>query len=184
MNCDTRIMVSKWYKSIERTWLHRLKHYVVHDILHVDDTPHRIALGIALGFFVALTPTIPFQMILTFSVCWLFKANKVVGLPIVWVTNPATVIPIFAPMYLLGCWVLGLSPTDIDFRILVQSHDSLTAYAEATFGMFGDIFWPLWVGSFIVAAVVGILSYFFSRQAIKSYRKMRPSSSHSQSLKS
>ena len=39
--------------------------FFIYRVLHVDDTPHRIALGVAVGIFVAWTPTVGLHMILT-----------------------------------------------------------------------------------------------------------------------
>ena len=36
----------------------RLKQIVFHNILHLDDTPHRIAWGVFLGAMIAFTPTL------------------------------------------------------------------------------------------------------------------------------
>ena len=51
----------------------RLKTFFIYRVLHVDDTPHRIALGVAAGIFIAWTPTIGFQMLLTIllAIAWL-----------------------------------------------------------------------------------------------------------------
>jgi len=53
--------MSRWFVG------KRLKRFLVHNVLHVDDTPHRIALGVAIAIFVTWTPTIGFQMLLTIA---------------------------------------------------------------------------------------------------------------------
>src|SRR6056297_631558 len=47
-----------------QSWKARLKHLLVHNILHLDDTPHRIAWGVFWGFFIGATPTIGIQVLL------------------------------------------------------------------------------------------------------------------------
>ena len=47
-----------------RKIIRQIEHFIVYRILHADDTPHRLALGIALGVFVAWTPTVGLQMVL------------------------------------------------------------------------------------------------------------------------
>ena len=74
----------------------RVRHFVLHDILHADDPPHRLALGVAIGMFVTFTPTVGLQMVLVGVLAWLLRANKLVGLPVVWLSNPATVVPIYS----------------------------------------------------------------------------------------
>ena len=47
-----------------RMALWQTERFIKYRVLHVDDTPHRIALGVALGFFVTWTPTIGVQIVL------------------------------------------------------------------------------------------------------------------------
>ena len=56
--------------------IRRLRRFFIYRVLHVDDTPHRIALGIAVGIFITWTPTIGMQMILTVLISALVGANK------------------------------------------------------------------------------------------------------------
>ena len=71
------------------------RRFIVHRVLHADDTPHRIALGVAAGLFIGLTPTVGFQMVLAVALAAALRANKVVCIPMVWITNPFTIIPIY-----------------------------------------------------------------------------------------
>ena len=83
------------------------RRFVFHNMLHCDDPPHRIALGVAIGMFFTLTPFIGVQMVLVVGAAWLLRANKVVGIPLVWISNPATFVPIFYPCYVIGRTLLG-----------------------------------------------------------------------------
>jgi len=85
----------------------RIEKFFIYRVLHVDDTPHRIALGVAVGIFVTWTPTIGFQMILTVLLSWLLGANKLVGVPFVWISNPVTLPPIYGPNCYVGSLILG-----------------------------------------------------------------------------
>lgn len=147
-----------------------MKTFILKEVINVDDTPHRIALGCAIGMFVAFTPTIPFQMALTIFFSWIFKANKVVGLPAVWITNPATVIPIYFPQYVLGCLITGVAIDKVDFSILTQKHENTMAMARSAWVLMQDIFWPLWVGSLVVSTIVGIASYYLTIWAVRKFR--------------
>lgn len=161
-------------QSSDKSWLKeklgQLKTFLLKEVIHVDDTPHRIGLGCAIGIFVAFTPTIPFQMVLTIFLSWIFRANKVVGLPAVWITNPATVIPIYLPQYALGCLILGIPVDNVDFSVLTADYGSTMAYANAAWDLMADIFWPLWVGSTIVSTIFGIVTYYVTIWAVRKYR--------------
>ena len=67
-----------------RYLIKRFRRWFIYRVLHVDDTPHRIALGVAVGIFVTWTPTIGLQMLLCILISALVGANKFVGLPFVW----------------------------------------------------------------------------------------------------
>ena len=75
----------------------KIKRFFIYRVLGLNDTPHRIALGLAIGIFVTWTPTIGFQMVLTVVLSTLFRANKFVGVPFVWISNPLTVVAIYGP---------------------------------------------------------------------------------------
>ena len=49
--------------NLRDTW-RRLKQIVLHNILHLDDTPHRIAWGVFIGAMIAFTPTLGLQIVL------------------------------------------------------------------------------------------------------------------------
>ena len=61
----------------------RIIFFVVHHILHTDDRPSRIARGVAIGMFIAWLPLIGLQMLLVLGLSFIFRANKVAGLPVV-----------------------------------------------------------------------------------------------------
>lgn len=164
----------------------RVKHYwkltrdfCVYRILHADDPPHRLALGIAIGIFVTFLPLIGIQMVVSILLAWLCRANKVVGVPLVWISNPFTMVPIYYPCYMLGCKLLGKASDQ--WQEVYPNFMAMLSDAEATWGQIFHFFWtnllgfiaPLFLGSFVVASVLGILSYYISLYAIRSYRLSR-----------
>jgi hypothetical protein len=143
-------------------------------VLSLKDTPHRIALGIAIAIFVTWTPTMGLQMIITFALCCLLKANKLVGLPFVWLSNPFTVLPIYGPNLLVGQWILGHKIGDFStlyeaMKLTGTWWSKITAWWSAI----GPIFWELWVGSIVVGLILGIMTYFSMYQLIVIYRRKR-----------
>ena len=48
--------------------------------------------AVAVAMFITFTPTVGLQMILSVFFAWLLRANKAVGIPIVWISNPATTL--------------------------------------------------------------------------------------------
>lgn len=168
-----------------RLYSRRTKRYVLHKILHADDPPHKLALGIALGMFVTFTPTVGFQMVLVFCIAWLLRANKAVGVPLVWLSNPVTIPPIFWFNYAVGAVVMRSDLKGIDWFEEVRTHaEAAAAGADwwlagwwARASVYGselmEIFVELWVGSLIVACVLGVLTYFPCYYGICWYRMKR-----------
>lgn len=157
--------------------LKRIRLFFVYRVLHVDDTPHRIALGVAIGLFVAWTPTMGLQMVLTVLLSALLGANKLVGVPFVWLSNPAT-FWIYIPNFLVGKWLLGSRCPTPDFYAAMQVRGSwwlelwlnrIIAWWEATWQAFG----PLWLGSIVVGLLLGGITYFAIRYTVVAYRTHR-----------
>ncbi|MDY6851378.1 MAG: DUF2062 domain-containing protein [Thermodesulfobacteriota bacterium] len=67
-------------------------------LILLPDTPHRVSLGLAVGVFVGLTPTVPFQTILAVPISRLVRGSMIAAAIGVWITNPLT-IPLFYPAF-------------------------------------------------------------------------------------
>jgi len=151
----------------------KIKNFFIYRVLHVDDTPHRIALGVGIGMFITWTPTIGLQMILVVALSWLLGANKLVGVPFVWISNPFTLVPIYYPNYLIGRVILSSNCPDPDFIKAASAGGSVLNRMKVWWAETYNVLAPLWLGSMIVALVIGILSYGLIYYAVIKYRKIR-----------
>jgi|GEM_PF-623214 len=179
----------------------KLNHIFTHKILHVDDTPKRLALGISLGVFVAWTPTMGFHMFLAILIARMIGANAAITMPVVWITNPITFIPIYYGNYRVGEMVLALfgdRPTVnnelilkklsvlqggqeglSDLGLIERTHYIISQMATKSYwhGVI-DLFWAvgldLWVGSLIMGITLAVISYFSSYHVIVWYRHHTP----------
>ena len=83
------------------------------------EKPHEISLGIAIGVFIGITPTIPFHMVLAVFLALLLRASKLAAILGVWVANPLTIPIFYYASYRLGRFVLGMPemtmPTEYSF---------------------------------------------------------------------
>lgn len=70
---------------------------------------HRRALarGVAVGLFVALTPTFGFQTALMVAGCVLLRGNFPAAFLVSWVSNPITVAPLYFAFNVLGEAIFG-----------------------------------------------------------------------------
>jgi len=165
-----------------RMLTNKVRRVFFHTILHVDDRPQRIALGAAIGMFVAWTPTVGAQMLLALALATLLCANKAVALPIVWLTNPLTVVPIywfnykFGNIFLTGSWtgdpavrgkIGDLARLTLGMEIFTRS------YWSSLLALLVDIGWPLWIGSIITGAFIAVGTYLTINWSIVRYRSAR-----------
>ena len=161
------------YRALYR----RIRFFVVHRILHTDDTPSRIARGVAIGMFIAWLPLIGLQTLLVLGLSFIFRANKVAGLPLVWISNPFTLGPVYYPSYLLGSVMLRLEPVNmasLESRFAeISSLSWSLQLRECVDLLFGGIFWPTFMGSLVVGTVMGVGAYFLTARAVKRHRQHR-----------
>lgn len=179
-------------------WLHRLsprlRQFIVHNILHLDDSPHRIALGVFLGFVVGATPLVGVQTILYLALATVLRANRVSGIGPVWITNPLTIVPIYYANWRIGVLLLtGSFGASAETRVAIER---LVAGAPgqdlgwlerlwsaefwaAAWELLLSIGAELWVGSLFVGVVTGLLGYWLTLRAVISYRaRRRAAASH------
>ena len=144
------------------SWLCRTPRTLMRQILALDDTDHSKALGVAIGMFVGMTPTVGIQMIIVLVIAVLtsrlFQFNRVAALLTVYISNPLTMLPIYWLDYKVGTWFIDGSATREQFAKILQ-YDSFAAWWQTILGLFVTIGAPLIVGSLVVATFCGVLTY-------------------------
>ncbi len=165
---------------------------VVHNVLRLDDTPNRIALGVFLGFVVGATPTIGLQMVIYFALVAVLPANKVSGILPIWLSNPITAVPLYYSNWKIGEFVItgdfetspeskaaivklikGAPGQNMSFLERMLSADFWTAAWDALLNMGAS----LWVGSLLVGFIAGALGYIASYKGVIAYRERQKDSS-------
>lgn len=169
---------------MRRLWP-RIRYLISHYILHLDDTPHRIALGVFLGCFIGSTPTIGIQVLLYFACVAVIPANKLSGLPPIWITNPLTAVPFFYMNWRLGGFLLTgrLETSSESKEAIARLVDGPPGQDKAFLErMFDAEFWyaavdllrsigvELWVGSIVVGLLTGVIGYWATYYGIVAYR--------------
>lgn len=161
-------------------YLRRVRRLLIHNILHADDTPHAIARGVGIAMLVAFLPLVGFQTAIAIGLAALARANKAVCIPIVWITNPVTVVPIYGGCLALGRMLLAspITETDADALARIQQHGESVRPFEWQF--WRDIFHylaglgvELWVGCFIVGLFFAVVSYVVTVRGVVLYRERR-----------
>ncbi len=127
--------------------------------MSINDTPHSVAFGSAIGMFFGFTPLFGVKTLLSIIVAWVFKSNKIAAA--ITVTLHDLILPA-APVILLweykmGMWALhGVLPRGPKFRAM-----RLRDYMEWT--TFFTVGQPMLIGSLFFALPSAAIVYFLVR---------------------
>ncbi|HEU0222394.1 MAG TPA: DUF2062 domain-containing protein, partial [Paracoccaceae bacterium] len=125
-----------WKGFLPRKGWRRGFEYLGHRVKRLPDTPHRIALGFALGALVSFSPFFGFHFLYAALLAWIFRGNIIAGLIGTVVGNPFTFPAIAAGSLGLGRWILGGRQSAMDFKEIAH------AFGEAFGGLWQTVrFW-------------------------------------------
>lgn len=151
------------YRSVIK-WLVRLRR-----------SPRAISGGFALGTFIAFTPTIGVQFAIVIFLATMLNLNRPSALLAIWITNAATMTPIYTFNYLVGTFIWPGPPVGevyITFQQLALTLLRLEIWD--VFEQFGtildlgrEIIIPLMIGSTIVGMVSAAIVYAISQRLIR-----------------
>ncbi len=157
-------------------------------ILHIDDSPNRIALAVALGIFVAYMPIVGLHILLLLAITCFIKVNRFVAITSVCISNPLTFAPIYYPNYILGRAILSVlkAPASVDsYQAAKLFHQTLsTEYVVKNFltsefwqqigQLLAQIGLEMFIGGLILGAIVATAAYAATLHLVIWYRKKHP----------
>lgn len=170
-SCDTNFAQSahinklKQFHALRRSPWRRLLLKTYIRFLKLRGEPRQIALGFAMGLFVAVSPTIGVQMGLAIFVAMLFKWSKLAAAIAVWITNPLTAPFIYGLTYLIGARILGLST----LRGLVGEPNLSTlvhALKKAP-----ELLAAMTLGGIIIGIPLAVAGYYLAFAAVMQYQQ-------------
>jgi len=136
--------------------------------------PHYIALGMAIGVFVAITPTIPFHTVMAVALAYLFKASRPAAIIGVWASNPFTVVFLYIACYKVGMLLFGHALEDADSVMeLVHAMENDIPIKEQLhlfvefFHTQLKLFFAMNVGGVVLGIPGGIAAYVVTKNFIK-----------------
>ncbi len=139
-------------------------------LMMIEDTPHSIAMGLAIGVFFGFTPLLTLKTLLSIGVAWLLGSNKIAAAVSVQLHD--LLLPFMPAIYLweykLGYWAMhGKLPRRVGFHPLAV----LDYVHWKTLLLVG----PTFVGSLIVGLPSAAVVYFICRGLVTAHRARRAS---------
>jgi uncharacterized protein (DUF2062 family) len=141
--------------------------------LHLDDPPWRLALSLAVGVFISFTPLYGLQTVLAIGVAVALRLNRAATVAGAWLN-----LPWFAPMVYAGALRIGTlvvpDPAGIRGAWLAQilSQPGSLSWRDLP-ALLDSISVPLFVGTSVLGAVAGAVTYVVSFRLISRRRAER-----------
>lgn len=141
-------------------------------LLHVDQSPTRVAAAFGLGVFIAFFPLLGIHTVVALLLAVALRLSKVAILVGAWINNPWTIAPMLTAGTMLGCLVLGVSPASlgaVDWSLRGR------AFYESLAAGFAPLLWPYVVGNLLLGVLAGLLAFGVVRSVLIARRAARPS---------
>jgi len=133
------------------------------ELLHLEDTPHRIALAFGLGIWIAFSPLLGLHTLMALGIAFSFRLSRAAILIGCWFNNPWTLAPLFLAGTVVGCALLGVSTAGL--ATIDWDEHGFTFYTNLLAHL-RPFLWPFVVGNTLLGVVFGTLSYFVLRYVL------------------
>lgn len=159
-----RISRSVWYKKLKHSKLEPF----FKKIVHPDTSAYTTAISMAAGTFIGIFVPVGMQLAVTVMISPIRHINFLITSITTLISNPLTVLPLYAFGIKVGEFILGRSFPWVLF------HDFMTSPAFKTFLQFGsEGIFILMTGLLVIAIPASIIMFFSSLVITKKIRRMR-----------
>ncbi|MDX2158703.1 MAG: DUF2062 domain-containing protein [Hyphomicrobiaceae bacterium] len=165
-----RVRVALWPR---RSWRRSLRYGVLR-LKRLGSTPHALALGIAIGVFMAFQPILGFQMLLAGLLAWALGASVGAALAGTFIGTPATWPLMWLASYWLGAALLGETDgvtTAELWEVLKGNGASASTGMDdgmiTADGLLREILRPLAVGAVPLGLLAGAAFYAMVMKAVQ-----------------
>lgn len=145
-------------------WKNHLRKYYDR-FLSLRGEPRTIAMGVAIGVFIGVTPTIPLHTTMIVIIGIIFRQNISAGYLGSWmISNPLTIPFFYLAEYRLGKYLLSdrFSPAAFtDYSLIHLLHHGWGVAA------------PLLVGGFVIAPFFAVPAYFITHRILTAARSKK-----------
>ncbi|MBU0986592.1 MAG: DUF2062 domain-containing protein [Proteobacteria bacterium] len=122
--------------------------------------PHYVAMGMAIGVFVGVTPTIPFHTAIAIALAFALRGSKPAAAIGVWFSNPVTIPIFYLGSFKFGMFLLGKS---IPFNTKYESISELLKLGA-------DVTAAMVIGGAILGILPAVAAYFITRKIFTKIR--------------
>ncbi len=172
----TSLRVALW----PRRSFARSVRYLGWRVVRLGGSAHGLALGVAVGVFVATLPILGIQFLLAGLLAWALRGNVPAALLGTFWANPLSLPLLWLGSHWLGSAVIGSQTTLTAAELLAtleQVRASLLTPGAATLSAVYGLLWPVWkpllIGSLPIAALCAVLFYGLTFNLIGGYRTSR-----------
>jgi uncharacterized protein (DUF2062 family) len=129
-------------------------------LLHIQDTPHRIALSFAIGVSIAFNPLLGLHTLLALLVAFALRLSRVAMLLGAFINNPWTIAPLYMAGTIVGCALLGVPSVGL-------SQIDWSLDASALWDALSPFLWPFVIGNLVLGALCALPAYFLMRRYLE-----------------
>lgn len=140
----------------------RILRYIYLKIVRANDSPPKVAAGVAVGVFLGIFPTFGLGIVLAVLFAFIFRINKAAAFAGSLIMNPLTTPFFWALSAVLGGTLIG---TERDL-ILEELRTG------RIFKAIGPAFYAYMLGNIIISAVFAVVSYFVTLEIIRRHKKV------------
>ncbi len=165
-NPGTWSKVSNWFWP--RPGWRRAFRYFGHRLGRLQDTPYRIAAGLACGIAVSLTPFIGLHVIIAIAIAFAIRSNLIAAALGTLFGNPLTFPLIWALSYQMGSLIMGTEATGA-LKEIISSGNIFTRPFDA----FGPILIQMTIGAIFFGVLAWPLAYYPVKRLVARMQKER-----------
>jgi len=166
-----------------KSYYQKVRHHFrkpIHKAIKQKATPHSIAIGFAIGTFIAIFPTFFLGLVIVLLIMLFYKTmNKIAAVAGLLFWNIVMMAPMYYLSYNIGRFIFRsqnqatLRSEGHDFIALLNvrpfSFENVTVFLRENIIFLKEYL----VGNFILATIVSILSYFIIRRAVIIYQESK-----------
>jgi len=157
------------------------KCFPAHRLMHLRASPHEVALGCAVGVFVAITPLLGAHMLIAALLAGFLRGSvpaavlgtffgNPVSWPIIWTSTYAVGLQIIGPDDVLGAGDFEQNVMLLWAALLERSPELL----NATGALLWPLLLPMLMGSLPLGLLAAAIVYYISRNLVRGWRPTSP----------